>query len=118
LKDKTIQEGDALATILGSKEPRGRVRGLGLEPTPEEIRTPGIKGLMSTRLQMEIWARHEAEIKSKTLEQRIQDLEDERRSHGMANVEILPQHGSNSRQYVVKKIFLDVSKIDLSLYMP
>jgi hypothetical protein len=56
LKDKTIQEGDALAAILGSKEPRGRVRGLGLGPTPQEIRTPGIKGLMSTRLQLEIWA--------------------------------------------------------------
>jgi hypothetical protein len=51
---------------------------------------------MSTRLQMEIWARHEAEIKSKTLEQRIPELEDERRAYGMANVEILSQHGSNS----------------------
>jgi len=47
LKGKTIQEGDVYAAVCGAKEPRGRVRVLGLGPTPQEIGIPGLKGLMS-----------------------------------------------------------------------
>jgi hypothetical protein len=101
LKDRTIQEGDVYAAVCGAKEPRGRVRVLGLGPTPQEIGTPGLRVLMSTRMQMEILARQQAEIKNRTLEQRIIELE-ERMAQGRSNVEDLSQHGSNSRQYAVK----------------
>jgi len=59
--DRTIQEGDAYAAACGAKEPRGRVRVLGLGPTPQEIGTLGLKALMSTRIQMEIFAQQKAE---------------------------------------------------------
>jgi len=101
LKDKTIQEGDAYAAVCGAKELRGRVRVLGLGPTPQEVGTPGLKALMSTRMQMEIVARQNAESKNRALEQRILELEEERLAQGRTNVEVLPQHGSNSRQYAV-----------------
>ena len=103
LKDKTIQEGDVYAAVCGAKEPRGRVRVLGLGPTPQEIGTPGLKGLMSTRLQAEIWGRKRAESKNIALEQRIRELEDERIAQGRTNVDVLSHHGSNSRQYAVMK---------------
>jgi len=103
LKDKTIQDGDAYAAVCGVKEPRGRVRLLGLGPTPQEIGTPGLKGLMSTRMQMEIWGRQKAESKNRALEQRIRELEEERIAQGRTNVDVLSQHGSNSRQYAVMK---------------
>ena len=96
LKDRTIQEGDAYAAVCGAKEPRGRVRVLGLGPTPQEIGTPGLKALMSTRMQMEIFARQKAESKNRALEQRIAELEEERMAQGRTNVEVLSQHGSNS----------------------
>jgi len=38
--DRTIQQGDAFAAVCGVKEPRGRVRCLGLGPTPQDIGTP------------------------------------------------------------------------------
>lgn len=99
LKDKTIQEGDAYAAVCGAKEPRGRVRVLGLGPTPQEVGTPGLKAPMSIRMQMEIWARQEAEAKSRVYEQRIAELKEERMARERANLEVLSQHGSNSRQY-------------------
>ncbi len=102
MKDKTIQEGDAFAAVCGAKEPRGRVRVLGLGPTPQEVGIPGLKALMSTRMQMEIWGRQEAERKNKAYEQRIAELEEEMMARERANVEVLSQHGSNSRQYAVK----------------
>jgi len=43
LKDKTIQEGDAYAAVCGAKEPRGRVRVLGLGPTPKRLVPLGSK---------------------------------------------------------------------------
>ena len=101
MKDRIIQEGDAYAAVCGVKEPRGRVRVFGLGPSPQEIGTPGLKGLMSTRMQMEILARQKAESKNRTLEQRIREMEEERIEQGRTNVDVLSQHGSNSRQYVV-----------------
>jgi hypothetical protein len=103
LKDKTIQEGDVYASVCGAKETRGRVRVLGLGPTPQGIGTPGLKGLMSTWLQAEIWGRKKAESKNIALEQRIRELEDERIAQGRTNVDVLSHHGSNSRQYAVMK---------------
>jgi hypothetical protein len=76
---------------------------LGLGPTPQEIGTPGLKGLMSTRLQAEIWGRKRAESKNIALEQRIRELEEERIAQGRTNVDVLSHHGSNSRQYAVMK---------------
>jgi hypothetical protein len=104
LNDRTIQEGDAYAAVCGAKESRGRVRVLGLGPTPQEIGTPGLKGLMSTRMQMEIWGRQKAESKNRTLEQRIRELEEERIAQGRTNVDVLSQHGSNSQHYAVMKL--------------
>lgn len=51
---------------------------------------------------MEIWGRQEAERKNKAYEQRIAELEEEMMARERANVEVLSQHGSNSRQYAVK----------------
>jgi len=56
---------------------------------------------MSTRMQMEIVARQNAESKNRALEQRILELEEERLAQGRTNVEVLSQHGSNSRQYAI-----------------
>jgi fructose-1,6-bisphosphatase/sedoheptulose 1,7-bisphosphatase-like protein len=102
LKDRTIQEGDAYAAVCEAKEPRGHVRVLGLGPTPQEIGTPGLRALMSTSMQMEIFSRQKVKSKNKTLEQRIMELEVERIAQGRTNVEVLSQHGSNSQQYAVK----------------
>ena len=93
MKDKTIQEGDAYAAVCEAKELRGRVRILGLGPTPQEVGTPGLKALMSTRMQMEIVARQNAESKNRANSRQY--------AQGRTNVEVLPQHGSNSRQYAV-----------------
>ena len=60
LKQKTIQQGDAYAAACGEKEPRGRVRVLGLGPTPQDVGTPGLKSYKPTRLQMEVLARKKA----------------------------------------------------------
>ena len=41
--DRTIQQGDAYAIVCGLKEPKGRVRVLGVGPTPQDIGTPELK---------------------------------------------------------------------------
>ena len=102
MKDRSIQEGDAYVAVCGEKEPKGRVRVLGLGPTPQEIRTPGLKSYMSTRLQLEVLARKNSEIAQATLEQRIVELEEQRMAQERQNAETLSQHGSNSRQHMVK----------------
>uniref|UniRef100_A0ACD5VQC6 Uncharacterized protein n=1 Tax=Avena sativa TaxID=4498 RepID=A0ACD5VQC6_AVESA len=48
-KEKTMKEGDLFARVCGMKEPRGRVRVLGLGPTPQDVGTPGTRGKMNTR---------------------------------------------------------------------
>jgi hypothetical protein len=106
LKDRSIQEGDVYAAVCGEKEPKGRVRVLGLGPTPQEIRTPGLKSYMSTRLQLEVLARKNSEIVEATLEQRIaaleEELEEQRMAHKRQSAENLSQNGSNSRHHMVK----------------
>jgi hypothetical protein len=56
LTERTIQQGDVFVAALGSKEPRGRVRALGLGPTPQEIGIAGLKSYTSTRFQIEVLA--------------------------------------------------------------
>ena len=106
MKDRSIQEGDAYAAVCGEKEPKGHVRVLALVPTPQEIRTPGLKSYMSTRLQLEVFARKNSEIAQATLEQRIaaleEELEEQRIAQERQNAETLSQHRSNSRQHMVK----------------
>ena len=67
--NRTIQEGDVFAAACGEKEPRGRVRVLGLGPTPHDISTPGLKSYIPTRLQMEVLARKRAEREIVALQQ-------------------------------------------------
>ena len=93
LKQKTIQQGDAYAAACGEKEPRGRVRVLGLGPTPQDVGTPGLKSYKPTRLQMEVLARKKAERENAALQQRIAEMEE--------HMEIMSQHDSNSRHHVV-----------------
>ena len=74
--DRSIQQGDVFAVACGEKEPRGRVRALGLGPTPQDIGTPGLKCYKPTRLQMEVLARKKVESDKASLERRIQELEE------------------------------------------
>lgn len=99
LKEKTIQQGDIYAIVCGEKEPRGRVRGLGLGPTPQDVGAPGLKSYAPTRLQMEVLARKKAESYNAVLEQRIVEMLAEKEEERMArhDVEIMSQNGSNSR---------------------
>ncbi|XP_008652536.2 uncharacterized protein [Zea mays] len=102
LKQRTIQEGDAFAAACGEKEPRGRVRALGLGPTPQDVGTPGLKCYTPTRLQMEGLARKKAECEKVALQQRITELEEQMQEERMArelqDVELISHNGSNSRQ--------------------
>ena len=93
LKQKTIQQGDAYAAACGEKEPRGCVRVLGLGPTPQDVGTPGLKSYKPTRLQMEVLAHKKGERENTALQQRIAEMEED--------MEIMSQHGSNSRHHVV-----------------
>ena len=106
LKQRTIQEGDAFAAACGEKEPRGRVRALGLGPTPQDVGTPGLKCYTPTRLQMEGLARKKAECEKVALQQRITELEqqmqEERMARELQDVELISHNGSNSRQNGVK----------------
>jgi hypothetical protein len=102
--DKTIQQGDAFAVVCGVKEPKGRVRCLGLGPTPQDIGTLGLKAYTSTRLQIQVLARQKAESDILVLQQRILDMqqrEEQRMARESPNVETISQHGSNSRQQMV-----------------
>lgn len=106
MKERTIQEGDAFAAVCGEKEPRGRVRVLGLGPTPQDIGTPGLRSYTPTRLQMEVLARKKAEREKAALEQRIAEMEEkmqeQRMAHEMRDVEIISHDGSNTRHHTVK----------------
>ena len=64
MTERSIQQGDVFAAACGEKEPRGRVRALGLGPTPQDIGTPGLKCYKPTRLQMEVLARKKVESDS------------------------------------------------------
>jgi hypothetical protein len=57
---------------------------------------------------MEIWDRHKAESMNRALEQRVQELEEERIAQGRTSVDVLSQHGSNLRQYAVIKSILAI----------
>ncbi|KAF0913553.1 hypothetical protein E2562_023290 [Oryza meyeriana var. granulata] len=104
LKERTIQQGDAFVAACGEREPKGRVRVLGLGPTPQDVGTPGQKCYRPTRLQLEVLARKRAELEKLALEQRIAEMEDEireqRMAHGIRNVEITSNIGSNSQNQV------------------
>ena len=72
---RPIQQGDVFAVALGSKEPRGRVRALGLGPTPHDVDIAGLKCYTPTRFQMEVLARKKAESRNEALEQRLTQME-------------------------------------------
>ena len=61
--DRTIQQGDAYAIVCGLKEPKGRVRVLGVGPTPQDIGTPELKSYVPTRIQMEALAREKLKVR-------------------------------------------------------
>uniref|UniRef100_A0ACD5W6G2 Uncharacterized protein n=1 Tax=Avena sativa TaxID=4498 RepID=A0ACD5W6G2_AVESA len=106
-KENSLKEGDLFARVCGMKEPRGRVRVLGLGPTPQDVGTPGTRGKVSTRVLVEIVARREAEHRMSTLEEQMQQMEQQfnqmkemmSASQGGHNLEApSSQHGSTSRQ--------------------
>lgn len=103
LTERTIQEGDIFAAALGSKEPRGRVRALGLGPTPQDVGIAGLKCYTPTRFQMEVLARKKAESRNETLEHRLTQMEaqmqmmEERFAQERRNTEVMSQNGSNSQ---------------------
>ena len=105
-KDKSIKEGDLFARVCGLKEPRGRVRVLGLGPTPQDLGTPGTRGKLSTRVLVEMQGRREAENRYNMLQGHVQQMEERMNrmelmlaSQGRHNLETPSSHnGSNSRQ--------------------
>lgn len=104
MKERTIQEGDAFAAVCGEKEPRGYVRAMGLGPTPQDVRTPGLKCYAPTRLQVEIYARMKAESDKAALEEHVRELQaqvEQRGQQDRASTEPMSQHDSCSRQHLV-----------------
>jgi len=101
LVDRTIQQGNAYAIVCGIKEPKGRVRVLGLGPTLQDIGTSGLKLYVPSRIQTEALAREKAKSEKAALRQHVMELEDqlveERLARGRQNHESNSQHGSNSR---------------------
>ena len=105
-KEKSIQEGDLFAHVCGMKEPRGRVRVLGLGPTPQDLGTPGTRGKLSTRVLVEMEGRREAENRFNMLEGHVLQMQEQMNrmelmlaSQGRHNLETpSSQHGSNSQQ--------------------
>lgn len=77
LKDKSIQEGDLYSHVCGEKEPKGRVRVVGLGPTPQDIGTPGAKNYISTRMQIAIEGRRQATKQVEVLTDRVDQLQQE-----------------------------------------
>jgi len=110
LTERTIQQGDVFAAALGSKEPRGRVRALGLGPTPQDVGIAGLKCYTPTRFQMEVLARKKAKSRSEALQQRLTQMEaqmqmmEERFSQERQNTEVMSQNGSNSQRVVYTTI--------------
>ncbi|KAM0898137.1 hypothetical protein ACQ4PT_022102 [Festuca glaucescens] len=112
-KEKSLKEGDLFARVVGMKEPRGRVRVLGLGPTPQDVGTPDTRGKVSTRVLVEMVARREAEHRMSTLEEQMQQMQQQMNkmqeimaaSQGGHNLEApSSQHGSNSRQNSIDEI--------------
>jgi hypothetical protein len=101
-----LKEGDLFARAVGMKEPRGRIRVLGLGPTPQDVGTPDTRGKVSTRVLVEMVARREAEHRMNTLEDQMQQMREQMHkmqqmlaSPGGRNLETpSSQDGSNSRQ--------------------
>ena len=112
MTQKSIQEGDAFAAVCGEKEPKGRVRVLGLGPTPQSVGTPGVKSYIPTIIQMEEMALRDVELahrdaqaEQEALRQRIVELEqqllEERLAREKSNIENISQNGSNSQHHMV-----------------
>ena len=110
MTERTIPQGDIFAAALGSKEPRGRVRALGLGPTPQDVGIAGLKCYTPTRFQMEVLAHKKAESRSETLEQRLTQMEaqmqmmEKRFAQERRNTEVMSQNGSNSQRVVYTTI--------------
>ena len=107
LKEKSIEEGDLFAHVCGMKEPRGTVRVLGQSITPQDLRTPGTRGKVSTRVLVEMEGRRQAENRMNMMEVQMQQMQDEIqkmkemmtcRHEGHNLVSPSSHHGSNSRQ--------------------
>ena len=110
-----MKVGDLFARVVGMKEPKGRVRVLGLGPTPQDVGTPGTRGKVSTRTLIEIVARREAEHRVSTLEEQMRQMMERMNqmeqmmptSQRVHNLEApTSQHGSTSRQ--VMNCFVDI----------
>jgi hypothetical protein len=112
LTERTIQQGDAFAAALGSKEPRGYVRALGLGPTPQDVGIAGLKCYTPTRFQMVVLARKKAESKNEALELCLTQMEaqmkmmEERFAQERRNTEVMPHNGSNSQHVVYTTIII------------
>lgn len=75
MKDALIEEGDLFAHVFGEKEPRGRVRVLGLGPTPQNVGTPGTKAKVPTKLALEMELRRQAEERVSLVLERMDQMQ-------------------------------------------
>jgi hypothetical protein len=101
LWERTIEQGDTLAAACGANELRGRVRALGLGPTPQDIRIAGMKCYPSTKFQMEVLARKTAEQRIAELEEQMKRLEERHAEERQNFMEVMSHNGSNSRHHAV-----------------
>jgi DNA primase len=103
LTEKSIQEGDAFATACGQKEPKGRVRVLGLGPTPQTVGTPGVKRYTPTRVQMQV---REFKRQASRIAELEAELARERLARERSSMENVSQNGSNSRHHEVNYLYI------------
>nr|XP_051223922.1 eukaryotic translation initiation factor 5B-like [Lolium perenne] len=79
LLEKTIEQGDVLAHVLG-KEKNGYVRCVGMGPSPGRLGIPGGQKLKSTKLQMAEEETKEAWRANDVLKEHVEEIREETKS--------------------------------------
>lgn len=106
LRDKSIQEGDAYSYVCGP-ERNGYVRVVGLGPSPADLDMPGARKCPSSKLQMEIEARREADRKVEDLSNRLEIIQQTlNRLMEQQNANSTPHGSNNAPQVATVNLYL------------